>query len=224
MRSKNFSVTFILLLVLLFCNSTTKAESRVSFSDTTCCTPDSLTVVSTNYPVFCVSWHIPNDSSCKKFAGFVIQWKLLLSNNWDSEFVPYNSGSYISFCDSVHICGVYQWRVRTKCSDSTYSEWKNGNKFGFDCDSIHRAINPNLSISPNPALDNITISIKGMKQGKYKLSIINMNGRNVFDKTVYAQSNQLSERVSVGNWQRGIYFVTILVDGAVISRQSFLKE
>lgn len=221
---KNFLIVFCLVITFLFGSANLKAESKISFGDTTCCAPDSLTVISTNYPVFCVSWHIPNDSLCKKFERFVIQWKLLLSNNWETQIVSYTSGSYINFCDSVDICGVYQWRVRTKCNDSLYSNWVYGNKFAMSCDSGGRYDVRNLSISPNPASENITISTNDINSGQVKISVVNMNGRNVFDKMAYAQSGQLRERISVAGWQRGIYFVGIFADGVLINRGSFVKE
>ena len=223
MRSRTLFTTFILLTALLFCNTNVKAGVNAPYGDSSCCTPDSLTVVSTSFPRFCVRWHIPDDSSCKNIQGFQIQWKLLLTHNWDGQFVTYTSGSYIDFCDSVDVCGVYQWRVRIKCNDSTYSDWVYGNKFGFDCGGA-RSITSRLAISPNPASQNITISMKGLQPGKLKITVINMNGRNVFDKTINAQQDQLTERIPISDWQRGIYFVSIFADGVSIRKGSFVKE
>lgn len=51
-----------------------------------------------------------------------------------------------------------------------------------------------------------------------------MNGRNVFDKTINAQQDQLTERIPISDWQRGIYFVSIFADGVSIRKGSFVKE
>lgn len=107
--------------------------------DSVCCNPDSLKVVSVNYPVFCVSWRISSDSMCKTPYGFAVQWRLLFpaTGAWTERIKIYTGGTLINFCDTLTNCGVYQWRVRAICDttgDSTYSDWVYGNKFSTNCD------------------------------------------------------------------------------------------
>lgn len=125
--------TFSLFLSL----SQVYAKDKRPFADTTCCTPDSLKVVSLNYPIFCVSWHVPSDSSCIRPYGFIIQVaKFPGSGPWKEKIVIYSTGGIINFCDSIDSCGAHQWRVKTICISNgitTYSDWVYGNKFNFNC-------------------------------------------------------------------------------------------
>ena len=150
--------------LLAFCSAITfflsandvKAETKIPTYDSTCCSPDSLRFISALYPIFCVSWKVPSDSACRVPQGFEIQWKLLSGTIWKNKIVTYTSGTTITFCDSTDSCGIYVWRVRTKCNDSTYSNWVNGNKFTMPCD---RDNVQKLSILPNPASEKITINM-----------------------------------------------------------------
>ena len=200
------------------------AGIKAPLVDSICCTPDSLRVISTNYPVFCVSWNVRADDSCRTPQAFEIQWKPLLGTIWNSILVPYTGGTTINFCDSVDTCGTYVWRVRTKCDDSTYSDWVNGAKFTFPCDHDGPNKAEFFSISPNPASESITISGKFIRPEPIRISIVNMTGKSVLDKTVNAESNKLREKISINGWPTGIYFVNISAKGVAISRGSFVKE
>ena len=95
----------------------------------------------------------------------------------------------------------------------------------FNCLCGHdRGANKNLLISPNPAYESITINANNIRRGRTRISIVNMIGKNVFDKTTYNQSDLLREKVSISGWQKGIYFVSIIADGKVVRSGSFLKE
>jgi hypothetical protein len=72
------------------------------------------------------------DSNCKSPYGYEIQWKQLGTLLWYNRILPYTGGTTVNYCDSVTVCGNYQWRVRTICDTIggyTYSDWVNGNKF-----------------------------------------------------------------------------------------------
>jgi hypothetical protein len=190
-----------------------------------CCPPGNLTVISTNYPGFCVRWEAPTDTTCYRPQAFEVQWKLLTATIWHSQTVTYTSGTIINFCDSVDTCGSFQWRVRSKCNGRSFSDWVYGKKFVMSCDSIHQRRVQHLSISPNPGSASIVITVRNIKQGPVKIIVADIAGRVFKEKTVYVRNDkQLMENLSAGSWQKGIYFISILSDGAVISRGSFLKE
>lgn len=196
----------------------------ISLPDSTCCPPDSLGVISLNCPDFCFRWHVPDDSTCRTIMGFQVEWKLLLGSVWTSQYVPYTSGTSVTYCGTLDTCGSFIWRVRTKCNDSTFSDWVYGpTKFSCPCDH-DRGMKKNLSISPNPAYENITLSTDGIKPGRIRISILNMTGKNVFEKNIYVRSGLLREKLSVSGWRRGLYFISIIADGVVIRNGSFLKE
>ncbi len=134
MKTK-FQLIAIAITILSFYTGKVNAEIKLPIIDSTCCKPDSLKVVSTNYPVFCVSWQISTDSTCQRPYGFEIEWRPFPSASpWYNKIVIYTGGTVINFCDSVINCGNYQWRVRTICDTAgvtTYSDWVYGNKFAM---------------------------------------------------------------------------------------------
>ena len=224
MRTKIHLVALFSVMTFLLNTENAKAGNKMPGPDSTCCTPDNLTLVHINYPVFCVRWKVRSDSTCINPQGFEIQWKLLSAAVWQSQIVTYTSGIYIDYCDSVDTCGAYQWRVRTKCNDSLHSSWVYGKKFTMSCDSGDARVQ-HLSISPNPATASVTITARNIKPGSLKISVVDIAGRNVAEKIVYTRGDkQLLEKLSVGSWPKGIYFVNILSNGTVISRGRFLKE
>jgi len=158
----NFRSIVICVIVSLFLFSG-KANAMIKgpIRDSVCCAPDSLKIVSTNFPVFCVSWRVSIDSNCKNPYGFEIQWKQLGTFLWFNKMVPYTGGVIINFCDSVSVCGNYQWRVRTICDTIggyTYSDWIYGNKFTMvNCLVGGVNFTRDLKNSQEPVKDKLTI-------------------------------------------------------------------
>ncbi len=130
-----------LLPVIIFTivSFSTKANALIQnpLTDTVCCTPDSLKIVSVNYPVFCVSWHVRSDSGCRLPYSYEVQWRYYPSTNpWNGAIVTYTGSTTLSFCARVDTCRTYQWRVRTICdtlNGGHYSDWVYGNKIGMNC-------------------------------------------------------------------------------------------
>lgn len=115
-----------------------QAGPRQNVTDTICCPPVNLQVVSTTFPTFCVSWQVNTDSGCiHPPYGYEIQWAYYPgSGPWWSGNVVYSSGTTINFCTNVDTCRNYQWRVRTICDTAnggTYSDWVYGKKFAMGC-------------------------------------------------------------------------------------------
>ena len=71
---KNFLSIAICTIIALFLHAG-KANAGINTPgrDSVCCVPDSLKLVSINYPAFCVSWRVNPDSSCKTPYGFELQ-------------------------------------------------------------------------------------------------------------------------------------------------------
>ena len=131
MKTKFLSIAFIVITCLCF-NSKASAKNNLFFTDTTCCKPDSAKVVSTNFPLFCLSWRVSADSSCKRPYGFTVQWRQFPGNGpWTEKIVIYNGNPTVNFCDRVSICTSYIARVRTICdsTNTTFSDWIYFNKF-----------------------------------------------------------------------------------------------
>jgi len=115
------------------------AEIKLPTTDSTCCKPDSLKVVSLNYPAFCVSWWFPEDSACVIPYGFEVQWRALGTHFYAGGTKFYVSGGTQIFCDNVYSCRTHEWRVRTICTSggvTTYSDWVYGPYLYFCPDAL----------------------------------------------------------------------------------------
>lgn len=134
MKTK-FQLLVIAITILSFYSSNANATIKFPVIDSTCCKPDSLKVVSTYFPTFCVSWQISTDSVCQPPYGFEVEWRLFPSAApWNNQTVIYTGGTTVNFCAQVLGCGNYQWRIRTICDTAgvfTYSDWVYGNKFAM---------------------------------------------------------------------------------------------
>ncbi|WP_298422904.1 T9SS type A sorting domain-containing protein [uncultured Kordia sp.] len=75
----------------------------------------------------------------------------------------------------------------------------------------------NFQLYPNPAKDFITIDSKDNQVIK-SVSIVDMQGRNVFSSTVE------TERISVSNLQQGMYFVTLETETGATTTKKFMKQ
>jgi len=137
MKTNFRSIAFCVIISLSIYAGKANAGIKIPITDSVCCNPDSLKVVSVNYPVFCVSWKVSTDSTCKHPYGFTVQWRPYPgSGAWTERIKIYTGGTTINFCDSVDTCRNYQWRVRTICDTTNggiYSDWVYGNKFAMNC-------------------------------------------------------------------------------------------
>ncbi len=219
-------IAFFLISFFLVINETGFARDRNRLPDSIiCCTPDSLNIISTNYPTFCVGWKVAFDSTCLAPMGFELEWKPLFGGFWISEYVPYSSGIYISHCDSVDTCGVYQWRVRTKCNDSTFSDWVYGPKITMNC-GHDMALQPSkLRIFPAPASEAVTIITEITGPAIVEILIYDLNGRRFYEKPIRINKKlKLTETIPVNSWPKGTYFINLRQNGIVIRKGSFMKE
>jgi hypothetical protein len=218
-----FGVFFLMLGSLNDSRANTKVVNTDSIS---CCQPDSLRFVSSNYPVFCVQWQYHVDSSCHAPLRFEIQWKPLLGFLWKSKFVTFTGSEIINFCDSVDTCGVYAWRVRTWCNDSTFTDWVNGNKFNItSCNHDGPSIPDRIILSPNPTTSQINVSATGIKAGLVNIYIDDINGKRYLNKTLSFGSEQvLSVSLQISMLPKGFFVLYLFQEGRIFGRAKFLKE
>lgn len=78
-----------------------------------------------------------------------------------------------------------------------------------------------ISISPNPAADQITIKAASTKISKVQLSIVNINGQQLTNKIAAFTEGKMNETINVSKWSPGIYFVKIISNGAEIAAEKF---
>jgi len=83
-------------------------------------------------------------------------------------------------------------------------------------EGIDELSNPlNILLSPNPATDNITITIPG----KAKLEILNINGQIM--KTIIPESHVTS--IDIEDFSCGVYIVRVITDKEIVTKK-FIKE
>jgi len=82
---------------------------------------------------------------------------------------------------------------------------------------------PALILSPNPAKDQLTIHLIGLRSWTYSLQIIDITGKEVFKKSLNGAKPQISESLNISHLLQGEYFVIIESNG---KRQvaRFIKE
>ncbi|RYY32492.1 MAG: T9SS type A sorting domain-containing protein, partial [Sphingobacteriaceae bacterium] len=68
-----------------------------------------------------------------------------------------------------------------------------------------------LSIYPNPFVDNVTIELKGYNAGQAGVSISTMQGNMVFSRTLPVNDNKV--QISLSDFKQGIYIINITVNG-----------
>lgn len=71
------NVLLISLCVLSALPLASQATSTVPVTDTLCCAPQNLTLVSGNATQFCVSWSFPAGGTCTTPYGFLVQWSAM---------------------------------------------------------------------------------------------------------------------------------------------------
>ena len=73
-----------------------------------------------------------------------------------------------------------------------------------------------FKVYPNPANNQVNITLNLSQQSKGKLSIINVLGQELFTKEITQKNNQLTD-ISLNAFEAGLYFVTFVDDNNVIS-------
>lgn len=79
-----------------------------------------------------------------------------------------------------------------------------------------------LSISPNPAKQNININTKNLVEGKLQISIYNIYGQKVWDKCQEKFDSRHSVTYNAGLLHEGMYMVVVVNNDRMVSKK-FLK-
>ncbi len=82
--------------------------------------------------------------------------------------------------------------------------------------SIHNFIDEGLKLYPNPSSD--WVNIEAAKGSKYSISIYNVEGRMVAHDNFSNRWN-----INVSNWQKGVYFVKIGLDGQIFTQKLLVQ-
>ncbi len=78
----------------------------------------------------------------------------------------------------------------------------------------------NLKINPNPARQLAVISFNAIQQGKkFEMIITNATGRKLFIKQGIASAGANAIEVSVGHYPAGVYLVTLVINGEMLTEK-----
>ena len=118
---------------------------------------------------------------------------------------------------------TYDVYVRAICEDGVYSTWAPKAQFTTNRIGINTAANDNVSVSiyPNPANTEATISVEGIN-GKVEFVVADMNGRMIVTETINCEG-QLVKTIDVSNLAKGAYFVHIYNDNFNTTRKLIVK-
>jgi len=87
---------------------------------------------------------------------------------------------------------------------------------------IGQAEKSSFIIFPNPANQNMTISLKDNAIGHIEIFIKDINGRIVMNKSIYSNTNDWQETFPVSDLETGMYIIQLQTDSFVMSKK-FMK-
>lgn len=93
--------------------------------------------------------------------------------------------------------GAGVWEVSLASIDSTVSV------SNIDLSDIE------VKLSPNPAKDHLKIHLQGITKGNYSLRIIDITGKEIYNKTLVNTTNQHLETINISQWLSGEFFVIL---------------
>lgn len=106
--------------------------------------------------------------------------------------------------------GYYQGIYKLKVTDLCNCIFNSDTLFVTQSTSLHNTIKGslNLSISPNPATDDLNLHLDNPGQQEYQITIYNILGRKVFHST--ATFDRSGKKViDISNYSPGLYIITV---------------
>ena len=108
------------------------------------------------------------------------------------------------------------------------------NNIFFDINDKNFAITPavgidealnheSISITPNPASDNIQINLTGSLRGKVEIRINDVSGRIVKSNSYLKQQEGLVDNINIDELAKGVYIVSFMTEKGT-STQRFVKD
>jgi hypothetical protein len=179
---------------------------------------DSATSIATN-PVF--EWSVvPNADS------YTLQ--VSTSSTFTTSSMVYNTAGIISTTQQVTGLNpntLYYWRVRS-ANGSTQGFYSV--KFSFTTGTstgLEELISgiTNVSISPNPATENITLTAYMKMVGELKISLCDQLGRVVYATASTVSSDYFKTTIPVAELTPGIYFICMELESNRVMRKVAVK-
>ena len=98
-------------------------------------------------------------------------------------------------------------------------------KFSYSTGSMNKLVfqgDENIRLYPNPVVDNLTIDFDSANKGSMQINLFDLQGQNVFAKTVNLSENENKIQINVSSLPEGMY-ICRLINGLTIETSKFLK-
>ncbi|MBC8172403.1 MAG: T9SS type A sorting domain-containing protein [Chitinophagales bacterium] len=147
-----------------------------------------------------------------------IEWRKVGIPDWNHTTIAASS----LLLEGLESCTYYDYRLTTLCGSEIPSDISS---FKTSCIEGVENIQSNLFVDlyPNPASDNITLSVTSAFSGDATIKITDAVGRNMYeDHTVIVPD--FTKEISVENLAAGIYFVTVEQNGFVTNKKLVITD
>jgi len=114
--------------------------------------------------------------------------------------------------------GIYTCEVFNSAGCSEMSE-----EFEVAFVSVERILENELNITPNPNNGNFKLEINSKFSGVAKLTIIDLNGQEVFSKELNLTQNRYTENINLNNTTKGVYLLKIKTESGEVSSKFIVK-
>lgn len=164
-----------------------------------------------------LSWNDPNFNT-----SYVFQYKLTTAPEWTSVEISTNTISL----SNLQANSIYEWRVQSICNaiqdSAVYSAVDTFNTLSTITSFI--AGEPvTFQLYPNPASDNLTISYSINQNLPIEISIANILGELVFQKSFESTTGDHLIQLPVDRFTSGVYLVSLQTSMSTVKKQLVIR-
>ena len=80
---------------------------------------------------------------------------------------------------------------------------------------IAELLDQTVSVYPNPATDNITLSIINSINGNYNIDIVDLVGKTVYSENIAKDNTIFTKQIDLSNLSKGVYLLKYNENGNV---------
>ncbi|MEY4902774.1 MAG: hypothetical protein RLZZ292_589 [Bacteroidota bacterium] len=101
---------------------------------------------------------------------------------------------------------------------TTKLELTEGFKVGVE-DALQNTLSLELSIAPNPVLENATLRINSMEQETLTLQVTDVMGKMLMQQNLENVQDGYQYPINLSNWTKGVYFVSVFNQKGRVTKQ-----
>jgi len=85
------------------------------------------------------------------------------------------------------------------------------------------AENQNVILKPNPAKESVTVIVTGLESRSALITLTDMKGQVLFSEEISATPNSITKQLSLQGYPSGVYFVKVITDRKVVTKELVVK-